>query len=90
MTEALYIAAKQDKEHAVATYLAEQLQAKTLTLIGLQQQFRFTTQLEIPILQTQQHSLQDYDQLLSPPTPDECHRVSVDRKFIPEQADKQQ
>jgi hypothetical protein len=75
MTEALYIAAKQDKEHAVATYLEAQLQAKTLTLIGLQHQFRFTTQPEIPILQTQQHSLQDYDQLLSLPTPDECHRV---------------
>jgi hypothetical protein len=29
MTESLYIAAKQDKEHAVATYLAEQLQEKT-------------------------------------------------------------
>lgn len=65
MTEALYIAAKQDKEHAVATYLAEQLQAKTLTLIGLQQQFRLTTQPTIPSLQTQQHALQDYDQLLS-------------------------
>jgi hypothetical protein len=76
MTEALYIAAKQDKEHAVATYLAEQLQAKTLTLIGLQQQFRLTPQPTIPTLQTQQHSLKDYDQLLNPPAPNDGNRVS--------------
>jgi hypothetical protein len=76
MTEALYIAAKQDKEHAVATYLEAQLQAKTLTLIGLQQQFHFTTQPEIPTLQTQQHSLKDYDQLLGSTDPNDCYRVS--------------
>ena len=75
MTEALYIAAKQDKEQAVATYLEAQLQAKTLTLIGLQQQFRQMTSAEIPILQTQQHSLKDYDQLLCPADPNHCHRV---------------
>jgi len=76
MTEALYIAAKQDKEHAVATYLEAQLQAKTLTLIGLQQQFRLTTQPAIPTLQTQQHALKDYDQLLGTADPTDCHRDS--------------
>ena len=75
MTEALYIAAKQDKEHAVATYLEAQLQAKTLTLIGLQQQFRLTPQPPMPMLQTQQHSLKDYDQLLCPPAPNHGNRV---------------
>jgi hypothetical protein len=75
MTEALYIAAKQDKEHAVATYLEAQLQAKTLTLIGLQQQFRLTPHPPMPTLQTQQHSLKDYDQLLCPPAPNDGNRV---------------
>jgi hypothetical protein len=74
MTESLYIAAKQDKEHAVATYLAEQLQAKTLTLSGLQQQFHPITIPTMPPLQTQQHHLSDYDQLLTPPDPTDCHR----------------
>ena len=32
MVEALYIAAKQDKEQAIATYLQAQLQADTLSL----------------------------------------------------------
>jgi hypothetical protein len=39
MVEALYIAARQDQESAVANYLDEQLRHNTLTLIGLQQHF---------------------------------------------------
>jgi hypothetical protein len=40
MTEALYIAAQQDKEYAVAQYLRAQLEAHDLTLVHLQQQFQ--------------------------------------------------
>jgi hypothetical protein len=76
MTEALYIAATQDKEQAVATYLAAQLEAGTLSLVGLQQQFHPTTQPTIVPLQTQQHLLKDYDQLLSPSGPNSRDRVA--------------
>jgi hypothetical protein len=65
MTEALYIAAKQDKEQTVATYLTQQLRLKTLTLAGLQQQFQLTGTPTLPTLVTQQHALSDYDQLLA-------------------------
>lgn len=83
MTEALYIAATQDKEHAVATYLAQQLQAGTLTLSGLQQQFRLAAQSTIPALHTQQHSLQDYDQLLPHAPSDHSYRVPQSTAQIP-------
>lgn len=76
MTEALYIAASQDKEQTVATYLAAQLQASTLSLVGLQLQFQRVTQPTVPSLQTQQHALKDYDQLLSPSGPNDGYRVS--------------
>jgi len=81
MTEALYIAAKQDKEHAVVTYLAAQLDAQTLSLSGLQQQFHGTQALTIPTLQTQQHALSDYDQLLSTSGSNNGKRVP---QFAPE------
>lgn len=65
MTESLYIAAKQDKEYAVAQYLTAQLQAHTLTLAHLQQHFLITeTAHELPLVETQQHPLTTYDQLL--------------------------
>ena len=77
MTEALFIAAKQDKESAVARYLDQQLQAKTLTLSGLQRQFSITTVSVPPLAGIQQHSLDLYDQLLlcyDNSTPDgQCH-----------------
>jgi hypothetical protein len=40
MVEALYIAATQDKETAVADYLEAQLHQGSLTLVGLQQHFQ--------------------------------------------------
>jgi len=64
MTEALYIAAKQDKEAAVAQYLAMQLQAEQLTLAGLQAQFPATPVPATPDLVVEQHPLTQYDQLL--------------------------
>lgn len=64
MTEALYIAAKQDKEATVAQYLGTHLQAKTLTLAGLQAQFSSTPAPTTPDLAVQQHPLTQYDQLL--------------------------
>ena len=65
IVEALYIAAKQNKEQAVATYLQAQLQANTLSLTALQQHFCCSNQPTIPAMQIQQHSLGQYDQLLN-------------------------
>lgn len=65
MVESLYIAAIQDKETAVATYLEQQLASGTLTLTRLQQQFRLS---QFPLTQqltTTQHALSNYDQLLN-------------------------
>nr|WP_317106131.1 IS21 family transposase [Chroococcidiopsis sp. SAG 2025] len=64
MTEALYIAAKQDKEHAVALYLADHLRSGTLSLVGLQQQFHLGESVAHPTLSVQQHDLSPYDSLL--------------------------
>ena len=65
MTEALYIAATQDKETTVAQYLHQQLEAQTLTLVGLQNHFHLGSFKEIPAIQVRQHHLTHYDQLLS-------------------------
>lgn len=64
IVEALYIAATQDQETAVATYLQAQLRANTLTLAGLRQQFQLLSDLNRPNLSTTQHHLEPYDQLL--------------------------
>jgi hypothetical protein len=67
MVEALYIAATQDKEAAVAIYLQTQIEQKTLTLDRLQQQFKFSLFPSIlPQVNTTQHNLSTYDQLLNP------------------------
>lgn len=67
MVEALYIAATQDKEVAVAIYLQTQIEQKTLTLDRLQHQFEFSLLPSIlPQVNTTQHNLSTYDQLLSP------------------------
>lgn len=68
IVEALYIAAHQDKESAVATYLEAQLQANDLTFEGLQQQFGTLRSASVPHSTVEQHPLSDYDQLLSTPT----------------------
>ena len=66
MVEALYIAATQDKEAAVAEYLAAQLATGTLTLAALQRHFQRLKETPLPTVQVQQHDLKDYDQLLQP------------------------
>jgi len=82
MVEALYIAAKQDKEQAILTYLQAQLQADTLSLVTLQQHFQVVNHPIIPVMQVQQHSLGQYDQLLSyVPTNPHIHR---DFTFAPQ------
>jgi hypothetical protein len=63
VVEALYIAAVNNLQNAVADYLEEQLQLGLLTLSGLQQQFSLPAT-SPPSLFTEQHSLSVYDQFL--------------------------
>ena len=65
MVEALYIAATYNQEQAVASYLSEALAKKQLTLRHLQQQFMPDAVATLPPIETQQHALDSYDQLLS-------------------------
>ena len=65
MVEALYIAATQDKETAVAEYLQAHLHQQTLTLTGLQRDFQLLKAATLPTLNVQQHELSPYDQLLN-------------------------
>ncbi len=66
MVEALYVAATQDKEEEVATYLAMQLAAQSLTLRQLQQAFDLIPHAHtLTFIETTQHNLATYDQLLS-------------------------
>jgi len=55
IVEALYLAATQDKETAVADDLAGQLQQGSLTLAGLQQQFQLLPPAPLPAITVQQH-----------------------------------
>jgi hypothetical protein len=64
VVEALYIAATQNLQDAVADYLEQQLASGVLTLVGLQQQFA-PAALAPPLLVTHQHSLTNYDQFLT-------------------------
>jgi hypothetical protein len=69
IVEALYLAATHDKEATVAAFIAVQLQQGTLSLRGLEQQF--STSLNSPMVcavQSVQHCLSSYDQLLSSPS----------------------
>ena len=66
IVEALYLAATHDKEAAVAAFVQAQLREGQLSLANLQQQFQ--TLLDSPRLssvQSVQHCLSSYDQLLS-------------------------
>jgi hypothetical protein len=66
MVEALYVAATQDKEAEVATYLEAQLAAQTLNLRQLQQAFDLIPKASaMTQIETTQHALITYDQLLS-------------------------
>lgn len=64
MVEALYLAAKVDRESAVAHYLEQQLQQHSLHLNGLQKQFQGLAESRFPQLTLHQHDLAPYDQLL--------------------------
>ncbi len=64
IVEALYIAATQDKEQAVAQYVEQQLLAHTLTLNRLKKQFEQSHFKQVPELDVEQHSLDSYDRLL--------------------------
>ena len=65
MVESLYIAAKQDKETAVAQWLMIELQQQTLTLSRLQRHFCPPPLSPRKELLFSQHSLSNYDQLLT-------------------------
>ena len=65
IVEALYIAATQDKEAAVADYLDSQLPLKALTLTALQKQFQLLPEADLPPIDVHQHELSPYDQLLN-------------------------
>jgi hypothetical protein len=67
MVEALFIAATQDKETAVANYLETEIAQQQLTLVRLQQHFQLLPPKPLPQQQIQQHDLQSYDQLLTRP-----------------------
>jgi hypothetical protein len=71
MVEALYLAATQDKEAAVADYLDLQLQRHQLSLIALQKHFHLLPEADWPPLNGHQHELSPYDQLLKPNPQDE-------------------
>jgi hypothetical protein len=64
IVEALYLAATQDQEAAVADYLAQELKGQTLTLKRLQQHFRRDVPESFPQLTIEQHDLASYDRLL--------------------------
>ena len=64
MVEALYFAATQDKEEAVADYLEQQLSAQTLSWQRLRQQFTPSELFSLPTLAINQHPLDSYDRLL--------------------------
>lgn len=64
MVEALYIAATQNQEAAVADYLDRGLTAQTLNLKQLQQHFRQDAPKSFPQLTITQHDLSSYDQLI--------------------------
>lgn len=66
MVEALYIAATQDQEVAVADYLKTELAVGTFTLSRLQHHFHLTSSLPVPEVTSVQHDLSSYDQLLKP------------------------
>lgn len=69
MVEALYIAATQDREVEVATYLKTELAAGTFTLHRLQHQFKLMLTLPVPDVASVQHELASYDQLFQRPSP---------------------
>jgi hypothetical protein len=86
MVEALYIAATQDREVDVASYLKTELAAGTLTLHRLQHQFNLIKPLPVPEVTSVQHELSSYDQLFQPQssTPVESLRDPDDSAQTPQ------
>ena len=66
IVEALYIAATQDQEVEVASYLKTELAAGTFTLPRLQHRFNLMKSLPVPEVASVQHELSSYDQLFQP------------------------
>jgi hypothetical protein len=83
MVEALYIAATQDKEAAVAAYLEAQLAAQTLSLVRLQQHFQLLSP-PLPAVQVTQHELSSYDQLLPTHCSPECNQSVPKPQSVPQ------
>ena len=65
MVEALYIAATQDQEAAVAAYLDQALKTQSLSLKHLKETFSLTQNVSVPSLEIEQHPLESYDILLT-------------------------
>ena len=85
MVEALYIAATQNQEVAVASYLKAELAAGTFTLRRLQHQFNLMKTLPVPEVASGQHELSSYDQLLQQsPTPIDSVPEPDDRSQTPQ------
>ena len=74
MVEALYIAATQDKQQAMLDYLQTQFEAESFTLSDLQKHFQIP-QPESHPLNIHQHSLDDYDQLITHDSFQSSHRA---------------
>lgn len=84
MVEALYIAATQDKETAVADYLEHELKAQTLRLNRLQQQFKRECSEGLPQLSIEQHDLASYDKLLDSKSPENVPQSLPKPQFVPQ------
>jgi hypothetical protein len=82
IVEALYLAATQNQESAVAQYLQQELAAGTLTLARLRQAFTFEPKADLPPMTVTQHNLSDYDQLIHPPEPK--HSTASNLNPLPE------
>jgi hypothetical protein len=73
IVEALYLAATQNQETAVAQYLQQELAVQTLTLHRLTQHFAVPEVTHLPQVTVTQHALSSYDDLITPnlsPAPD--------------------
>jgi hypothetical protein len=73
IVEALYLAATQNQETAVAQYLQQELAAQTLTLQRLTRHFAVPEVTLLPQVTVTQHDLSSYDDLITPnlsPAPD--------------------
>ena len=84
MVEALYIAATQNKEKAVADYLETQLDANALTLEALRRHFQLLNETPLPLVTVQQHDLSTYDQLLNPTGSSESNEPIISGESLSE------